>query len=106
MSANDGCGAPTGGAALAGVNLAKEAVIQGVVRSDAAPVSGAYVRLLDGSGEFTAEVPTDADGVFRFFAGPGTWTVRALAPRGATAEGSVQAELGKIAEVELALTPA
>jgi hypothetical protein len=83
MSANDSCGAPVGGAALAGVDLAKEAVIQGVV---------------------TAEVPTGEDGVFRFFAAPGTWTVRALAPRSATAEGSVEAELGKIAEVELALT--
>ncbi|GAA4999098.1 DUF1416 domain-containing protein [Actinopolymorpha pittospori] len=104
MSANDSCGAPVGGAALAGVDLAKEAVIQGVVRQDSTPVAGAYVRLLDGSGEFTAEVPTGEDGVFRFFAAPGTWTVRALAPRSATAEGSVEAELGKIAEVELALT--
>ncbi|WP_020579194.1 DUF1416 domain-containing protein [Actinopolymorpha alba] len=106
MSANDGCGAPVGGAALAGVDLAKEAVIQGVVRRDSEPVGGAYVRLLDSSGEFTAEVPTGEDGVFRFFAAPGTWTVRALAPRSATAEGSVNAELGKIAEVELALSSA
>ncbi|MEQ4208159.1 DUF1416 domain-containing protein [Actinopolymorpha sp. B17G11] len=104
MSANDSCGAPVGGAALAGVNLAKEAVIQGVVRRDAQPVKGAYVRLLDGSGEFTAEVPTGDDGVFRFFAAPGTWTVRALAPKSVTAEGSVEAKLGTVAEVELALT--
>jgi uncharacterized protein DUF1416 len=106
MTANDGCGAPEGGASLAGVNLAKEAVIQGVVSKDAQPVSGAYVRLLDGSGEFTAEVPTGADGVFRFFAAPGTWTVRALAPGSATGEGSVEAELGKIAKVDLALSSA
>ncbi|HEY8457777.1 MAG TPA: DUF1416 domain-containing protein [Actinopolymorphaceae bacterium] len=103
-TASDGCGAPVGGAALAGVNLANEAVIQGVVRRDSQPVSGAYVRLLDASGEFAAEVPTDGDGVFRFFAAPGTWTVRALAPKGATGEGSVQAELGKIAEVDLVLS--
>jgi hypothetical protein len=102
--ASDGCGAPVGGAALAGVDLAKEAVIQGVVRRDAEPVGGAYVRLLDGSGEFTAEVPTGADGVFRFFAAPGTWTVRALAPKSATAEGSVEAKLGSIAEVDLAIS--
>jgi hypothetical protein len=98
-----GCGAPVGGAALAGVNLANQAVIQGVVRKDSAPVSGAYVRLLDSSGEFTAEVPTGEDGAFRFFAAPGTWTVRVLAPRGATAQSSVEAELGRITEVELAL---
>ncbi|REF36131.1 DUF1416 domain-containing protein [Thermasporomyces composti] len=99
-----GCGAPVGGAALTGVNLAKEAVIQGVVRRDSAPVAGAYVRLLDSSGEFTAEVPTGEDGAFRFFAAPGTWTVRVLAPRGATAQSSVEAELGRITEVELALS--
>jgi hypothetical protein len=93
-----------GGAALTGVNLAKEAVIQGVVRRDSAPVAGAYVRLLDSSGEFTAEVPTGEDGAFRFFAAPGTWTVRVLAPRGATAQSSVEAELGRITEVELALS--
>jgi hypothetical protein len=104
MTANDGCGAPVGGAALAGVDLAKEAVIQGVVSRDATPVGGAYVRLLDSAGEFTAEVPTGDDGVFRFFAAPGTWTVRALAPRSATAEGLVEAELGKIAKVDLALS--
>lgn len=101
---SDGCGAPVGGAGLEGVNLAKEAVIQGVVVRDEAPVSGAYVRLLDGSGEFTAEVPTGADGVFRFFAGPGTWTVRALAAGNASGQGAVEAELGKVAELRLALT--
>ena len=35
---------------------------------------GAYVRLLDSSGEFTAEVPTSATGHFRFFAADGNWT--------------------------------
>lgn len=98
-----GCGAPTGGAALAGVDLTKEALITGVVSRDAAPVSGAYVRLLDSSGEFTAEVATDDDGVFRFFAGTGEWTVRALAPGNATATGTVNAEIGAVAQVDLAL---
>ena len=37
-----------------------------------------YVRLLDATGEFTAEVVSSATGEFRFFAAPGTWTVRAL----------------------------
>lgn len=102
-TSGDGCGAPVGGAAFAGVDLAKEAVITGVVRRDQAPVKGAYVRLLDNSGEFTAEVPTGEDGVFRFFAGPGNWTVRALAPGNAKAEGSVVAERGAIAELDLAV---
>ena len=47
---------------------------------DGEPVAAAYVRLLDATGEFTAEVVSSATGVFRFFAAPGTWTVRALAP--------------------------
>ena len=47
-----------------------------------APVAGAYVRLLDATGEFTAEVVTSAAGQFRFFAAPGTWTLRALSRQG------------------------
>ena len=41
-------------------------------------VAGAYVRLLDSSGEFTAEVPTSATGHFRFFAADGNWTLPRL----------------------------
>jgi hypothetical protein len=63
------------------VDVAKETVIQGAVSRDGAPVVG-YVRLLDSTGEFTAEVPTSPEGGFRFFAAPGTWTVRALVPGG------------------------
>ena len=68
------CGAPAQTPTLpAGVDLAKETVIQGVVvRRTAPPVAGAYVRLLDATGEFTAEVVTSATGDFRFFAAPGT----------------------------------
>ena len=76
------CGATAGGPSLDGINVAKEAIIQGVVTRDGQPVDGAYVRLLDRSGEFTAEVPTSATGQFRFFAAPGTWTLRALSPAG------------------------
>src|SRR5262249_53373511 len=43
-------------------------------------------------GEFVAEVPLGSDGGFRFFAAPGTWTVRVLAPRGARAEETVSAD--------------
>jgi len=82
--------------------VAKETVIQGVVARDGEPVGGAYVRLLDATGEFTAEVPTSATGAFRFFAAPGTWTVRTLAP-GATVDRTVVATLGEVAELEVAL---
>ncbi|MFI1991445.1 DUF1416 domain-containing protein [Actinoplanes sp. NPDC020271] len=75
-----GCAAPDQSAPLpASVDLAKETVITGVVTTaEGELVGGAYVRLLDGSGEFTAEVVTSPEGVFRFFAAPGSWTLRAL----------------------------
>lgn len=94
------CGAVAGGLPL-GVDPGKEAVIQGVVKRGGQPVSG-YVRLLDDGGEFTAEVPTSATGEFRFFAAPGTWTVRALVP-GGTADRTVSAAKGSIAEVEVSV---
>ncbi|MDT5085307.1 MAG: hypothetical protein QOJ61_2350, partial [Mycobacterium sp.] len=37
---------------------------------------------LDSSGEFTAEVVASATGDFRFFAAPGSWTLRALSAAG------------------------
>jgi hypothetical protein len=59
--------------------LAKETVITGrVVDGAGQSVGGAFVRLLDSSDEFTAEVVASPTGDFRFFAAPGTWTVRAL----------------------------
>ncbi len=94
------CGAVAGGLP-AGVNAGKEAVIQGVVRRGGEPVVG-YVRLLDGGGEFTAEVPTSATGEFRFFAAPGTWTVRALVP-GGTADRTVDAAIGEVAEADVSV---
>ena len=75
------CGATEGGLSLDGVNVAKEAVVQGRVVRGGEPVGNAYVRLLDRTGEFTAEVPTSATGHFRFFAGDGEWTLRTLAPK-------------------------
>jgi hypothetical protein len=84
MSSNSlGCGAPAQSAPIpASVDIEKETVITGVVRAGEEPVAGAYVRLLDGSGEFTAEVVTSPLGQFRFFAAPGTWTLRALSRHG------------------------
>jgi hypothetical protein len=78
------CSAPKQGQTLpAGVDLEKETVITGrVVDGSGQSVGGAFVRLLDASDEFTAEVVASATGDFRFFAAPGTWTLRALSPAG------------------------
>ena len=95
------CGAKPGGPGVDGLDLTTEAVVQGVVRRDGEPVSGAYVRLLDGSGEFTAEVPTSATGQFRFFAAPGQWTVRTLAPRADPVDRAVVAATGEVADLEI-----
>src|SRR3954463_7113906 len=97
------CGATAGGLSLDGVDVAKEAVVQGQVVRNGRPVPNAYVRLLDRSGEFTAEVPTSATGHFRFFAGNGQWTLRTLAPQSATVDRSVQAAVGTVSEVTIAL---
>ncbi len=97
------CAAPEGGLSLDGVDVAKEAIIQGVVSRGDGPVGNAYVRLLDRTGEFTAEVPTNAAGEFRFFAGPGSWTLRTLAPGAETQETPVEAARGSVAEVAVAL---
>ena len=97
------CSATEGGVSLEGVDLSHQAVIQGVVSRDDTPVGGAYVRLLDRSGEFTAEVPTSATGHFRFFAAPGEWTLRVLAPQSETLDRTVVATKGEIAEVEVSL---
>src|ERR1700742_2435340 len=98
------CGATRGGLSLDGVDVAKEAVVQGQVVRDGEPVPNAYVRLLDRSGEFTAEVPTSATGHFRFFANTGRWTLRTLAPSAEPVDTTVTAEVGSIAEVAVAVT--
>jgi hypothetical protein len=97
------CGAKVGGSGLEGVDVASQSIIEGVVEHDGSPVSGAYVRLLDRTGEFTAEVPTDDAGHFRFFAAPGDWTVRTLAPRTQPVDETVTASKGEIAEVRIAV---
>jgi uncharacterized GH25 family protein len=97
------CGATAGGLSLDGVDVAKEAVVQGQVVRDGRPVPNAYVRLLDRTGEFTAEVPTSATGHFRFFAGDGEWTLRTLAPQTETVDQVVKAAVGSVAEVTITL---
>jgi hypothetical protein len=78
------CSAPKQGLTLpSSVDLEKETVITGrVVDGSGQTVGGAFVRLLDSSDEFTAEVVASATGDFRFFAAPGTWRVRALSKVG------------------------
>jgi len=74
-----GCGAPAQSAQLpANVDVGREVVLAGRVLAGRDPVGGAFVRLLDGDGEFTAEVVASPTGDFRFYAAPGDWTVRAL----------------------------
>src|SRR3954463_5942658 len=99
------CGAPVQDLSLEGIDVATETVIQGTVTRDGQPEGGAYVRLLDSSGEFTAEVVTSATGAFRFFARPGTWTVRALASGDKTAAAQVDARQGDVTETTIPLGP-
>jgi hypothetical protein len=97
------CGAIKGGPSLEGVDVKNQAVIQGIVTRDGQPVGNAYVRLLDRTGEFTAEVPTSATGQFRFFAGPGEWTLRTLAPKSVSVDNEVVAAKGVVAEIAVAV---
>ena len=97
------CGATEGGLSLDGINVAKEAVVQGQVTRGGTPVGNAYVRLLDRTGEFTAEVPTNEHGQFRFFAGDGEWTLRTLAPKAQPIDQKVIAARGSVAEVAIAI---
>jgi hypothetical protein len=107
----DGCGAPAGGvsvSAATGTQGAQgaqgvQAVVEGHVTREGAPVSTGYARLLGSGDEFVAEVPLGDDGGFRFFAAPGSWTLRVLAPNGLRAERSVQADHGQVTTVEVSL---
>ena len=92
-----------GGRSLDGIDTTKEAIIQGQVLRSGEPVGNAYVRLLDSTGEFTAEVPTDDAGQFRFFAGDGRWTLRTLAPKAEPVDRTVEAAVGSVAEVTVTL---
>lgn len=87
------CAAPEQGGPFETEDGDGRTVIQGRVLSGGSVVPSAYVRLLDGGGEFTAEVVSGPGGQFRFFAAPGDWTVRALAP-GATGTAVVAAGRG------------
>ena len=95
------CGAPDQSVALpAGTDLTKETVLAGRVLAGDSPVGGAFVRLLDGTGEFTAEVQSSATGYFRFYAAAGDWTLRTLY-RGGSVDTAVTAEQGAAVEVQV-----
>jgi hypothetical protein len=88
----DGCGAPAGGAPVsAAADAGTQAVVQGRVTQNGAAVPVGYARLLN------------SDGRFRFFAAPGSWTLRVLAPGDVRAERLVSADIGKITELEVAV---
>ena len=91
------CGAPDQDTLAPLTPGSGETVVQGRVRKAGQPLPGAYVRLLDGTGEFTAEVQTSATGQFRFFAAEGEWTLRVLAP-GRVVDSPVQAAGGQVTE--------
>jgi hypothetical protein len=78
----------------------KEAVIEGQVLRAGAPVAKGYARLLGTGDEFVAEVPLGEDGGFRFFAAPGEWTLRVLAPGDVRLEQEVTADIGQVTKVE------
>ena len=102
MTAGDGCGAPAGGVSVSAAT-GTQAVVEGRVTLQGAPVGTGYARLLGSGDEFVAEVPLGDDGGFRFFAAPGSWTLRVLAPGGLRAERAVQADYGQVTKVEVAL---
>jgi hypothetical protein len=87
----DGCGAPAQTATPADIDTKGQVVLAGKVTGTDGPIGGAFVRLLDASGDFTGEVVSSPDGDFRFYAAPGAWKVRALHRTG-NGEASVTAE--------------
>ena len=103
------CGATPGGPSLDGIDVTTQTIIQGVVLKagddgvpNGTPAGNAHVRLLDRDGEFTAELPTNLQGQFRFFAAPGIWTLVVQAP-GARVEQQVIAAQGVPAELIISL---
>ena len=96
------CGAPDQDTLPALEVSAREAVVHGFVIREGSPLAGAYVRLLDSTGEFTAEVQSSATGYFRFYAAAGDWTLRTLY-RGGSLDTAVTAEQGGAVEAQVVL---
>ena len=101
QAAAGGCGAPADTSRV--TSAGNQAVVQGTVTKSGSPVSPGYARLLNSGGDFVAEVPLGADGGFQFFAAPGDWTLRVLAPGGVRLEQAVSADIGHVTTVEFAV---
>ncbi|WP_026455486.1 DUF1416 domain-containing protein [Saccharomonospora iraqiensis] len=99
----DGCGAPAQNATAADADANGQVVVAGTVTGTDGPLGGAYVRLLDSGGEFAGEVQASPEGEFRFYAAPGTWTVRALHRTG-TGETAVTTDSTGIHRVTIPIT--
>ena len=94
------CGSPDQDTLPALEVSASEAVVHGFVTRDGSPYGGAYVRLLDSTGEFTAEVQSSATGYFRVYAAAGDWTLRTLF-RGGSVDTAVTAVQGKAVQAQV-----
>jgi hypothetical protein len=104
MTATEGCGAPAGGAPVsAATDAGTQAIVQGRVTQNGSAVAVGYARLLNQGGDFVAEVPLGEDGGFRFFAAPGSWTLRVLAPGNIRAERPVSAQVGHVTKLDVAV---
>jgi hypothetical protein len=93
------CAPDPGAASRPLTEIGSQAVVEGVVARRGDPLPGAYVRLLGASGDFTAEVRTDAAGRFRFYAAPGQWTLRTLTPGADAVDTPVSLSAGEVADV-------
>ncbi len=102
QQAGGGCGAPAGGIKVT-AGVGSQAVVQGHVTKGGSPVPSGYARLLNTDGEFVAEVPLGEDGGFTFYAAPGDWTLRVLAPGGVRVERVVSAATGMITQLEVSV---
>ena len=78
-------------------------MVQGQVVRNGSTVSTGYARLLNDNGDFVAEVPLGDAGGFTFFAAPGNWTVRVLAPGGVSVDRPVSAGYGKVAKLDIVI---
>ena len=99
------CGATEGGLSLDGIDVKKEAIIQGQVRAlgRATPSGTPTCACSTAPASSPPRCPPRRPGHFRFFAGPGDWTLRTLAPRTEPVDTTVTAEIGAIQEVAVSV---